>query len=120
MKLILLVFALAVAAAPAARAQDARRGRVLFAQCAACHSVGPGGNGRGPSLKGVVGRRSGTVRGFDYSGQIRRAGLTWDDSTLNAFLAEPQVVLPGVRMPAAGVPEAKDRADLIAYLKTAR
>jgi cytochrome c len=98
-------------------AQDAAAGKTVFAQCAACHSAG-GSNGVGPSLQGVVGRKSGTFPGFHYSRAMKGAAITWDDKMLNAYVANPQKVVPGNIMPFSGVADAKQRADLIAYLDT--
>jgi cytochrome c len=72
----------------------------------------------GPGLKGVVGRKAGTQPDFTYSTAMAKSGLTWDDRTLDAFLADPRTALPGTAMAFPGVEDAKDRADLIAYLKT--
>lgn len=100
-----------------ALAQDAARGRELFVQCAACHSLQPPSTADGPALAGVIGRASGSVADFRYSRPMSRAGLTWDEATLDRYLAEPQAVVPGTRMAFSGLAQAQDRADLIAYLK---
>ena len=100
-------------------AQDAAAGKQVFEQCAACHSVDDR-NGVGPSLKGVVGRKSGVSPGFHYSSAMKRAGLVWDDKVLNDYVADPQKVVPGNVMPYSGIADAKQRKDLIAYLKTLR
>ncbi len=109
--------ALAAAAAPAA-AQDAKAGERGFAQCRACHSVVRGQNRVGPSLAGVVGRRSASVAGFNYSPAMRKKGVTWTEANLNTYLTKPSAYVPGTRMAFPGIPDAKRRADLIAYLKT--
>ena len=90
-----------------------------FAACSACHSS-DGANGVGPTLKGVYGRKSGSVGGFAYSRAMRSAGLTWDEKSLDAFLADPQKAVPGNHMPFPGVADAKQRADVIDYLKTVK
>lgn len=105
----------ATSAAPAAPA-DAKP--AAFAQCAACHSVDPGKNGLGPSLAGVSGRKAGTGAGFIYSEPIKASGLTWDDATLDAYLAAPMKTVPGTKMSYAGLADAAKRQELIAYLKT--
>lgn len=112
-----LAAAAMLAAAPGARAQDAGAGAVSFMQCADCHSPGAI-NGVGPGLKGVVGRKAGTQPDFVYSDALRKFGLAWDDKTLDAFLADPRTAVPGNAMAFPGVEDAKDRADLIAYLKS--
>ena len=98
-------------------AQDAAAGEQVFAQCIACHSV-DGKNGVGPSLQGILGRKSGEFPGFHYSRAMKGAGITWKSKTLNAYIADPQKVVPGNVMPFSGVADAKQRADLIAYLGT--
>jgi cytochrome c len=100
-----------------AQAQDANAGKQVFAQCVACHST-DGSNGLGPSLKGIVGRKAGTFAGFRYSRAMKNAAVVWDEKTIDAYLANPQAVIPGNVMPFSGLPDAKQRADLVAYLKT--
>ncbi len=100
-----------------AHAQDASAGKGVFAQCAVCHSV-DGSNGVGPSLQGIVGRNAGTFAGFRYSRAMKAANRTWDATTLDTYIADPQKAVPGNVMPFSGIPDAKQRADLIAYLKT--
>ncbi len=98
---------------------DPVRGQRVFAICGECHSLAAGTNKYGPSLHGLIGRRAGSVADFDYSDAMAQAGLTWDDATLDKYLADPQAVVPGNRMPFDGLPDARDRADLIAYLDQA-
>jgi cytochrome c2 len=103
--------------AAAAHAEgDAARGEKLFEECAACHATEPGKNSVGPSLHGIVDRKAGEVADFRYSPALKRSGITWTAQTLDTFLADPQKVVPGNRMPYAGMPDAGARADLIAYL----
>ena len=98
-------------------AQDVAAGKEAHAQCAVCHST-DGTNGVGPSLQGVVGRKAGTFAGFRYSRAMKGADITWDDKSLDAYLSDPQKTVPGNVMPFSGIADAKQRADLIAYLKT--
>jgi cytochrome c len=100
-------------------AQEVAAGKRVFEQCAACHSV-DGSNGVGPSLKGVVGRKSASSPGFRYSSAMQRAGIVWHDQVLDDYVADPQKVVPGNVMPYSGIADAKQRKDLIAYLKTLR
>lgn len=117
---ILLAAVAAVLAAPAARAEgDAVRGEKQFEECASCHSTEQGVNKVGPSLHGVIGRKAGSIEDFRYSPAMRKSGITWSAQTLEKFIADPQMDVPGNRMPFAGVPDAGDRADLIAYLEKA-
>ena len=101
------------------RAQDAVVGKQAFTQCAACHSV-EAVNGAGPSLQGIFGRKAGSFAGFRYSRALKSAGIAWDDKNLDAYLTDPQKLVPGNLMPFSGVADAKQRADLIAYLKTVK
>jgi cytochrome c len=89
-----------------------------FAQCAACHAVEPGKHGVGPSLAGVYGTKSGAIPGYDFSEAMKNANLTWDDATLDSYLANPMKVVPGTRMTYAGMADPEQRKAIIAYLKT--
>ena len=99
------------------RAQDTAAGHQIFAQCSVCHST-DGSNGVGPTLRGVVGRKAGTVAGFRYSRAMKTADITWDEQHLTDYLADPQKIVPGNVMPFAGMTAAKQRADIVAYLRT--
>jgi cytochrome c len=98
-----------------ALAADANHGKQVFAQCAACHSDKP--DAIGPSLKGVYGRKSGSLADFRYSNAMMRANLTWDDANLHAYIKDPQAKIPGNRMPFGGLSSDNDIDDVIAYLK---
>ncbi len=99
------------------KSADLARGERLYEQCVVCHSLTPsGGNGQGPSLWGVIGRQAGKETGFDYSEALAGAGFAWTPNALNAWLAAPLKLLPASQMPFAGIYDAKDRADLIAYI----
>jgi cytochrome c len=118
--LVVLIVAVTLAAAGTARADgDAARGEKKFEECAACHKIEPGENTVGPSLHGVFGRKAGTLADFRYSPALKRSGITWTAQTLDAYLADPQKAIPANRMPYAGLADAGDRADLIAYLQKA-
>src|SRR5215831_7649498 len=114
---IALAFAGATATAAVA-AGDAAKGKAVFEQCAACHSLEADQNGVGPSLHGLFGRKSGSEEDFVYSAAMRRANVTWTPEQLDRYLADPQGgVFRGNRMPFAGISDAQARADLIAYLE---
>jgi cytochrome c len=118
--LVVLTAAATLAAAGMALADgDAARGEKKFEECAACHKIELGENDLGPSLHGVFGRKAGTLADFRYSPALKRSGITWTVQTLDAYLADPQKVIPANRMPYAGLADASDRADLIAYLQKA-
>ena len=115
-----LIGTIVLLAGGAARADgDAGRGEKRFEECATCHTVEPGVNNVGPSLNGVIGRKAGEIADFRYSPALKKSAITWTPQTLDAFIADPQKDVPGNRMPFAGMPDAADRADLIAYLQKA-
>ena len=95
---------------------DAGAGRQVFKKCQACHSLEPGKTILGPSLAGIVGRKSGAEPGFSYSPAMKQASLTWDAATLEAYLTDPQKVVPGNRMPFPGLRTDRDRKDVVAFL----
>lgn len=102
-----------------AHAANVAHGKSLFqAQCAACHSVDPGQNGIGPSLAGVYGKAAATVSGFNFSPALKHSKIVWTSDALNKFLQNPQMDVPGTKMPYMGMSNATDRADVIAYLST--
>jgi cytochrome c len=122
-KLILsaAVFAAAlVAGGVAARADgDADAGKQVFKKCHACHNVGESAkNAVGPILNGIVGRKAGSVEGYNYSDANKSSGITWDAATLDVYLTNPKAKVPGTKMAFPGLPNDKDRADVIAYLST--
>ncbi|HWX84620.1 MAG TPA: c-type cytochrome [Xanthobacteraceae bacterium] len=108
------VAVIAAVATPAAAA-DAAHGKTVFQTCAACHSEKP--DAIGPSLRGVYGRQSAALPGFRYSNAMTRAGLTWDDANLKAYIKDPQAKVKGNRMPFGGLGSDTDIDDVIAYLK---
>ena len=119
------LIALAIAAAGSvlvalpASAQSVEAGQKAFKQqCGLCHDVAAGKNRVGPSLFGVVGRKSGGVDGFHYSDGNKNSGLTWDQATLDKYLADPRGTIPGTTMTYAGVKNEEQRRDIIAYLAT--
>src|SRR5579859_3937229 len=94
------------------------RGARVFQVCTACHSTRPGEHLTGPSLAGVWGRKAGTAQGFHrYSDAMKRSGVTWNASTLDKWLANPDGFIHGTAMMFAGLRKAQDREDAIAYLK---
>jgi cytochrome c len=114
------VLTLALAAASAtAQAADPARGEKLYEECIACHSLEPDMHGIGPSLHGVFNRKAGELTDYRYSPALKRSGIIWTPDTLDAFIADSQAFLPANRMPYAAMPNAADRADLIAYLQQA-
>ena len=97
-------------------AADADHGKELFKACAACHTEQP--DASGPSLKGVVGRKSAALEDLPYSNAMKRANLTWDEANLREYLRDPQAKVKGTRMPFSGFTNASDVDDVVAYLAT--
>lgn len=96
---------------------DLANGKKQFALCKACHSiVASEGNKVGPNMHGLVGRKSGTEAGFTYSDAMKAAGKTWDLATIDTYLKDPKAAVPGTKMAFAGIPNDKNRRDVIAYI----
>ena len=110
---------LPAAAAPATAAGDAEKGAALFRACIACHSLKPDQNMTGPSLAGIWGRKAGSVGSFDrYSPALKSSDIVWDENSLDAWLKSPKSLVPQNRMIFPGMSDPRQRADLIAFLKT--
>jgi cytochrome c len=92
---------------------DPAHGKSLYQACQACHSIDD--NDLGPKHRGVVGRRAGSVADYSYSSALRNSGLTWNSTTLDRWLSNPSALVPGTKMYFT-IPDAQDRADIIAYL----
>ena len=115
----ILIYLVSIFYVGSVAAQDRSRGQKLFEDCRACHAVESGPPGVGPDLHGVFGRRAGVLDDFRYSPALKRSGITWTPQTLDTYVADPQKAVPQNRMPYAGMPEARDRADLIEYMQEA-
>jgi cytochrome c len=103
------------------QAADPDSGKSVFrSQCALCHATQAGRNMIGPSLAGVVGRRTGSEAGYSYSVANKNANITWTPGELDRYLQSPRSVIPGTKMPYAGLSDPTKRSDLIAYLETLR
>ncbi|EZF15975.1 cytochrome c [Trichophyton rubrum D6] len=98
---------------------DASKGAGLFkTRCASCHTLENGGaNKVGPNLSGLFGRKSGQVEGFSYTDANKEKGVTWDEQSLFEYLENPKKYIPGTKMAFGGLKKAKDRNDLITFLK---
>ncbi len=91
---------------------------MLFLRCASCHDISKAASTKlGPNLRGVYGRPSGSLQGYPYSPAMMQAHLVWNDQTLDRWLAKPTSLVPGTAMAFAGLPNAQDRASVIAYLR---
>ena len=105
--------------APATAAGDAEKGAALFRACVACHSLKPDQNMTGASLARIWGRKAGTLGSFDrYSPALKSSDIVWDENSLDAWLKSPKSLVPQNRMIFPGMSDARQRADLIAFLKT--
>ncbi|MBJ6371426.1 c-type cytochrome [Sedimentitalea arenosa] len=120
--LCLLLCTPALAEQEAVEIGDAERGAILFEDCASCHEVGAGAEDRiGPHLNGIFGRKAAAHDGYPYSDGIQRAGrdgLVWDLRRLDAYIENPKALVSGTRMNFAGYDDPKDRADVLAYLRS--
>lgn len=119
LRTLLVSAALSVLAVPALAEGDPEAGKRAFAKCIACHSVESGQHKpTGPSLAGIFDRKAGTAAGFRYSPAMQKADLVWNDGNLDKYLENPRTFIRGNRMAFPGVRSDRERADLIAYLKT--
>lgn len=93
------------------------RGQAVFVLCSACHTTKTGAPHMvGPNLHDMFGSKAASKPDFAYSDALKQTGWTWDPARLDAWLAEPQKVLPGSKMVFVGIPDAQQRADVIAWL----
>jgi cytochrome c len=113
------IAAVLVASTSLIRAADAEKGKVVFEQCAACHSLGEPGDYDGPTLKDVIGRKAGSLEDYRYSAAMNRSEVVWDAATLDKYVTDPQAFIPGNRMAFAGIADKGERDDLIAFLTIA-
>ena len=105
---------------------DAAKGKAAFAKCAICHQVGPGAKTLvGPELNGIVGRKAGSVADYAsmYSAGTKKLsaeGFVWTPENIDKWIADPKAMIPDSPMALAfpGIPDAAERADIIAYLET--
>ncbi len=116
----LVLAAAAMVWANQAVAANLARGKLVYGQCFGCHGIGPRASVKvGPPLNGIVGQRWAAYPGYDYSAGLRAGGVDgkrWNVATLNAWLTDPRHLVPGTKMGLAGLPNPRDRADVIAYL----
>ena len=99
-------------------AADVDVGKTAFKKCALCHPTEAGKNKIGPSLLGIVGRKSAALENFNYSEGMKKFEHDWDEQTLDLYLADPRATVPGTKMIFPGNKDKTERDDVIAYLKT--
>lgn len=106
-------------AVPALADGDAALGEKVFnTKCKACHQIGEGAkNGVGPLQNGLIGRKTGSVEGYNYSEANKNSGLTWDDATFKEYIKNPKAKIPGTKMVFAGLTKDEDVDNLLAFLK---
>ena len=118
MRRFVFVALLAIAGAGEASAQDAAAGEKVFGVCKACHQIGETAkNNVGPQLNGIIGRKSGTVPGYNYTAANKESGITWDEATFREYIKDPKAKIPGTKMIYAGLKDEQRINDLLAYLK---
>jgi cytochrome c len=105
--------------AASAQEGDATQGKAVFQRCAICHKVDKGaGNGVGPNLFGIVGRKSASLADFEYSGPMKASGITWTNDNLSKWVAGPAKMVPGTKMAFPGITSKGEIRDVVAYLDT--
>jgi cytochrome c len=118
MKIVLTSIAALLLTATAASAQDVAAGEKTFLKCKACHQIGEGAkNAVGPILNGLIGRKSGSIEGYNYSEANKSSGITWDEATFREYIKNPKAKIPGTKMIFAGIPQDAEIDNLVAYLK---
>jgi cytochrome c len=116
---VVAALALSSALADAAAAADESGEQVFNNACRTCHSWKKDDNRLGPTLHGIVGKPAGAVPGYTYSQAMKTSGLTWDEATLDKFIAQPDSVIPNNNMkPFTGISDAGQRKQIVEFLKS--
>lgn len=106
---------------PVYEAGDAKRGQLIYEEaCAQCHQLTPGLNKKGPQLMNIYGAKSAQLADFDYSDGLKAAGWEWTAEKLDPYIEDNEKVITDSKMLADPMPDASERADVIAYLSTLR
>ncbi|HEY6383975.1 MAG TPA: c-type cytochrome [Pseudolabrys sp.] len=105
---------------PTLSASEDADGQLMFNNaCRTCHSIREGENRLGPHMRGIIGRKAGSLPDYSYSSAMKGADFVWDENNLDRFIEKPDETVPGNTMkPYGGLPSAESRAKLVAYLKT--
>lgn len=115
---MLVMSAMLAVSARAAAAQDVAKGEIVFHQCMICHSIGENAQNKiGPELNGLDGRHSATVANFNYSDADKNSGIVWNEATFKQYIVNPRAMIPGTKMPFAGIKDPQQVNDLWAYIK---
>ncbi len=114
---MVIAFAAALGGGTALAEGDAAKGKKVFNKCKTCHSFDPGKKKIGPHLKGIVGRKAGSVEGYKYSKAMKAVNVVWDEANLDTYLKKPRAFIKGTKMAFAGLRKEAQRQDVIAYLK---
>ena len=115
----LIVLGFGLSATPALASGDVAAGEKVFKKCKACHVVDAEKHKTGPHLVNIMGRAAGSADGYKkYSDAMKSSGIVWNEETLDGYLEKPKAYLKGTRMAFAGLRKEKDRANVIAYLKS--
>ena len=110
---------LASSALAAQAAGDAKAGIAVFKRCAVCHTVEKGGgDGLGPNLFAIAGKKAAARPGFAYSGPLQKSGIVWNEANLVKWVASPARMVPGTKMAFAGITSKKQQADVVAYVQS--
>lgn len=95
---------------------DFANGKSKYNQCIACHAIQEGRNGLGPHLHNIIGRKAGSIEGYQYSDALKNSDIIWDATTLDSWIENSAKLVPGTKMNYAGMRDINDRRDIIAYL----
>ena len=118
MKYAVAFLVMASGAGTALAAGDPEAGAKVFLVCKTCHQIGEGAkNAIGPEQNGLVGRKAGSVEGYNYSEANKSSGITWTEDKLKEYLRDPKAMIPGTKMAFAGLKDDQKIDDLIAYVK---
>ena len=117
MRCLIWVVMTLVATAGLAKAQDLAAGEQSFRKCLPCHSVGEDARHKiGPLLNGLEGRKSGTIEGYSYSDDNKKAEIVWSEASFRDYIQNPMQRMPGTKMAFAGIRNEKEITDLWGYL----
>jgi cytochrome c len=115
---MLIMAALIAVSARTAAAQHVAKGEIVFHQCMICHSIGGNAQNKvGPELDGLDGRHSGTVANYNYSDANKNSGIVWDEATFKKYIVDPRAMIPGTKMPFAGIKDPQQVNDLWSFIK---